>query len=173
MKSVSKLKTKILFVCLGNICRSPLAEAIFLQHLKIAEMEDKFSADSCGTSCHHAGDNPDSRTIRNARKNGIEILHIGRQFSLKDFNSADMIVAMDKTNFSNIQSLAFQNGFHKADIRMMRSFDPEAQFDADVPDPWYGGEEGFEEVFQILWRSCGRLAADLTKSMPKQAIEKP
>jgi len=56
---------------------------------------------------------------------------------------------------------------------MMRSFDPEAQLDADVPDPWYGGEEGFEEVFQILWRSCGRLASDLTKSMPKQTIEKP
>ena len=173
MKSVSKLKTKILFVCLGNICRSPLAEAIFLHHLKIAGVEDKFSADSCGTSGHHAGDNPDSRTIRNARKNGIEIQHIGRQFSLQDFSSADMIVAMDKKNFSNIQSLAFQNGFHKADIRMMRSFDPEAHEDFDVPDPWYGGEEGFEEVFQILWRSCGRLASDLTKSIPKQTIEKP
>jgi protein-tyrosine phosphatase len=173
MKSVSKLKTKILFVCLGNICRSPLAEAIFLRHLKIAGMEDKFSADSCGTSGHHAGDNPDSRTIRNARKNGIEIQHIGRQFSLQDFSSADMIVAMDKKNFNNIQSLAFQNGFHKADIRMMRSFDPEAQFEADVPDPWYGGEEGFEDVFQILWRSCGRLAAELVKTVPVHSIEKP
>jgi protein-tyrosine-phosphatase len=89
-------KIKVLFVCLGNICRSPLAEAIFKDKLKKKGLERFFEVDSCGTSNYHIGDQPDSRTIANARKNGIAIDHCGRQFTANDFGDFDYILAMDK-----------------------------------------------------------------------------
>jgi protein-tyrosine phosphatase len=145
------MATKVLFVCLGNICRSPLAEAIFQHKIKELCMEQDFSAQSCGTANYHIGDMPDPRTIRNAFKNGIQINHTGRQLAAEDLDSFDIILAMDRSNLGNIKRLmnAEQN-LHK--ISLMRSHDPVGK-DEDVPDPYYGNDNDFQEVFDILNRS--------------------
>jgi len=138
-------------VCLGNICRSPLAEAIFKHKIKERKLEASFEGDSCGTSNYHIGDPPDARTIRNAAKNGVKINHLGRQLTERDLESFDYILAMDKSNYQNIFRLA-NAGAHADKISMMRQFDPEDK-GGEVPDPYYGGERGFQEVFDILDRS--------------------
>jgi protein-tyrosine phosphatase len=152
---------KILFVCLGNICRSPLAEAIFITKIKERGLSSDFIVQSCGTANYHIGDSPDPRTIRNAQKNGIEINHLGRQLSVNDLDSFDYIMAMDNSNLRNIFRLerAKENS-HK--IFLMRSHDPFGK-DQDVPDPYYGEEKDFQEVFDILNRSVNSFIESLTK----------
>jgi protein-tyrosine phosphatase len=151
-------KISVLFVCLGNICRSPLAEAIFKHKVKERGWDEFIYADSCGTSNYHIGGNPDARTIANATKNGIEIDHCGRQFSAEDFESFDYILAMDSSNHKNIMRLDNSSKF-AAKVQMMRTFDPNGE--GDVPDPYYGGERGFQEVFDILDRSLENFLAHL------------
>jgi protein-tyrosine phosphatase len=143
-------KIKVLFVCLGNICRSPLAEAVF-KHKVIARGLDKFIvADSCGTANYHVGDTPDPRTIANAKKNGVNINHCGRQLKSTDLENFDFILAMDASNYDNIMRL--QNATqHTSKIMMMREYDPLGR--GDVPDPYYGGERHFQDVFDILDRT--------------------
>jgi len=147
------MKLKILFVCLGNICRSPLAEAIFKEKVRRRGLDDKVFADSCGTSNYHIGDPPDERTLMNASKNGIVIEHCGRQLAEEDLRDFDYILAMDHSNMRNILSLQNSASFsHK--IQLMRDYDPLGQ--GEVPDPYYGGESGFQEVFEILDRTMER-----------------
>src|SRR6188768_3287743 len=98
-------KVKILFVCLGNICRSPLAEAIFKHKIKQKGWEQWVEADSCGTANYHIGDSPDPRTLANAKKNGVVIDHCGRQLSEEDLGDFDYILAMDNSNLNNILRL--------------------------------------------------------------------
>jgi protein-tyrosine phosphatase len=143
-------KVKVLFVCLGNICRSPLAEAIFKHKVSERGLDKAVEADSCGTSNYHIGDQPDPRTIANARQNGVAINHCGRQLSEEDFKMFDYILAMDKSNYQNILRLPISSAF-SSKIKMMRDFDPVAK--GEVPDPYYGGQKGFQEVFDILSRS--------------------
>jgi protein-tyrosine phosphatase len=145
---------KILFVCLGNICRSPLAEAIFKHKVKEKGLANQFFSDSCGTSNYHIGDKPDARTIRNAHQNGISIDHLGRQFDKTDLKKFDLILAMDKGNIESV--LRFPNAsLYKEKIKVMREYDPHGN--GDVPDPYYGGEKKFQEVFDILDRSIENL----------------
>jgi protein-tyrosine phosphatase len=146
-------KIKVLFVCLGNICRSPLAEAIFKHKVKERGVESQIFADSCGTSNYHIGDNPDPRTIANAKKNGVTIDHCGRQLTAEDIRDFDYVLAMDASNFTNIQRL-LKDDKHKPKIQMMRDYDPKGK--GDVPDPYYGGEKNFQEVFEILDRTLER-----------------
>ena len=155
------MPVKILFVCLGNICRSPLAEAIFISKINERKLSAGFNVQSCGTANYHIGHSPDPRTIRNAKKNGIEINHIGRQLSEDDLDSFDYIMAMDASNLRNIFRLehAMENS-HK--IFLMRSHDPFGK-DQDVPDPYYGEEKDFQEVFDILNRSIESFVESLTK----------
>lgn len=140
---------KVLFVCLGNICRSPLAEAIFWHKVKSRGLTNAYYAESCGTANYHIGDQPDHRTIRNALKNGVAIDHVGRQLCTADFEKFDEIFVMDRSNYNNTLRLA---GIHKGKVKLMRSFDPNGR-DEEVPDPYYGDEKDFQNVFEILERT--------------------
>lgn len=144
-------KVKVLFVCLGNICRSPLAEGVFKKKVEEKELADRFFIDSCGTSNYHIGEQPDRRTVKNALTNGVRLNHQGRQFTVQDYNDFDYIVAMDSSNLRNIEMLRPKGNDRQ--IKLMRSFD-EAGLNKDVPDPYYGGERGFQEVFDIIDRSA-------------------
>ena len=142
---------KVLFVCLGNICRSPLAEALFLYHLNKKGLQSYFSADSCGTNGLHDGENADSRTRDNAKKHGIEINHISRKITKQEIADWDLIVVMDDSNYENVLKLN-PNEEEIEKIVYLKDFDPEFEDDLDVPDPWFGGEEGFETVYNIIDR---------------------
>lgn len=148
--------TRILFVCLGNICRSPLAEGLFIDKLKQAGLEAKYTVDSAGTSSMHEGELADSRTRENARKNGIELITRSRPFSKQDFIAFDLILTMDQSNYSHV--MMWEPAFVEkvAVVKMMRDFDLHSP-GADVPDPYYGGEQGFQRVFDILDHSTGEL----------------
>ena len=148
---------KILFVCLGNICRSPLAEALFKKHLTESGLSDKYYADSCGTASYHIGDQPDSRSRANARENGLEYSHLGRQIDQNDFDEFDMIVPMDISNMNNLKDLGHDG---KAEIKLMRDYDLGHE-GSDVPDPYYGGPRGFQNVYDILDRSTKNLLDSL------------
>lgn len=140
---------KILFVCLGNICRSPLAEAVFNQKLKERGLENQIKADSAGTGDYHIGEDPDPRSIEVAKRHHVPISHKGRQYAMEDARQFDYILAMDASNHRNIihTSAAKPEGLY-----LMRDFEPEDK-GADVPDPYWSSEDGFEEVYQILDRS--------------------
>jgi protein-tyrosine phosphatase len=144
-------KIHILFVCLGNICRSPLAEAIFKHKIKGTPLEELVEADSCGTSNYHIGDIPDHRTIANARKNGVAIDHYGRQLCTNDLEQYDYVLAMDQSNYQNILRIA-EKHHDRTRVMLMRDFDPLGKGES-VPDPYYGTEKDFQEVFDILNRT--------------------
>jgi protein-tyrosine phosphatase len=149
---------KILFVCLGNICRSPLAEAIFNHKIKVQKLDHFFESDSCGTGNYHLGGPADSRTISIALKNKVDINHVVRQLSEDDLIDYDQIIAMDQNNYSNILRVASAKD-NQYKLRLMRDYDPHGK--GDVPDPYYGTEKDFKEVFEILDRSMDQLIAEL------------
>lgn len=144
----------VLFVCLGNICRSPLAEGVFRDKVQKAGLEDRFEIDSCGTSAFHIGEQPDPRSRANAVENGIYLNHQARQFVEADFSEFDYILPMDASNYRNVMNLKPEGP--AGAVALMRAFDSESR-GADVPDPYYGGEMGFQNVFDILDRSTEAL----------------
>jgi len=149
---------KILMVCLGNICRSPLAEGILRQKL-IENNLQHIEIDSAGTSDFHVGDAPDKRTQSNALNHGIDLSKLrGRQFQTKDFDTFDTIYVMDKSNRTNVLNLSKTENDRKKVKLILSEIDGK---DNEVPDPYYGGPEGFENVFQLLNSACNNIIQKL------------
>lgn len=145
---------KVLFVCLGNICRSPMAEGVFKKHLMDRNLENKVLVDSAGTSGWHIGANPDKRMCETALRNSVQLDHKARQFTVKDFDEFDYIIPMDKNNYVDIIKLSGGREEFFRKVILMREFDS-YQEDKNVPDPYYGGLEGFDNVYTMLERCTG------------------
>jgi protein-tyrosine phosphatase len=155
---------KLLFICLGNICRSPIAEGTFKALIKQKGLEDHFEVDSAGTAGYHIGKKADPRTLKNAEKHGIELDHTARKISAKDLDYYDHLVVMDEENFEFIHTLYYDTKGvppPAEKLFLIRDHDPEVKGVHSVIDPFYEGEKVFEEVFQTVWRSNEALIAYL------------
>jgi protein-tyrosine phosphatase len=141
------------FVCLGNICRSPAAEGVMRHLVREAGLEDKVRVDSAGTGSWHVGEPPDRRACAAGRKRGIEVGGAARQFQRGDFAKFDYVIAMDRANYDDLAELAPSTEARKK-LHLLRSFDPASPKDASVPDPYYGGAEGFDEVIELSLAAC-------------------
>ncbi len=145
---------RILFVCLGNICRSPLAEGVLL-HMN-AQLQLGWEIDSAGTAGYHIGEAPDRRTIANARKHGIDLTPLrARQFSGADFDRFDLVLVMDQNNYKNVVREARRQE-QQAKVHLFLEYALDRP-QAEVPDPYYGTESDFENVFQLVWHACESL----------------
>lgn len=153
---------RVLFVCLGNICRSPMAEGVFKELIKKNSLDSIIQCDSAGTAGYHIGEPPDKRMRETALKHGIKLVHSGQQLNIQHFNEFEYILAMDRSNFRNIQNLKKGQKGTISQEYMMRNFDSRGK-GRDVPDPYYGVQDGFEEVFQICKRSCVGLLEHIKK----------
>lgn len=152
------MATKILMVCLGNICRSPLAEGILRSKLPT----DSYFVDSAGTGHWHVGNPPDARSVKIAHEKGVNISTLrGRQFSEKDFNDFDYIYVMDSQNYKDVMALSSdENSKAKVGLILNELFPDE---NVDVPDPYYGLQDGFEKVYHMLDEACEIIAQKLLK----------
>ncbi len=145
---------RILFVCLGNICRSPLAEGVFNDFITSKGLKNSILCDSCGTAGYHIGSPPDKRSILTASNHGIKLDHQGRKLSVRDFEEYDYIFAMDKNNYEDILALK-RKSVGNAKVHLYREFDPKGN--GDVPDPYHGTMDDFEEVYEICSRTSKKL----------------
>ena len=147
---------RVLFVCLGNICRSPLAEGLFQQKVNDAGLADRVEVDSAGTGGWHVGAPPDRRMTATASKRGVDLSRLqARQLDRADLDDFDHVFVMDKSNLHDTLALD-PDGDHGTRVRLFREFDPEPG-DYQVPDPYYGGPDGFEHVYAIADRTTGAI----------------
>jgi protein-tyrosine phosphatase len=149
---------KILMVCLGNICRSPVAEGV-LKHLS-TKKNLALDIDSAGTAGYHIGEQPDKRSIKNAKKNGVDISKLkARKFSKADFDEFDRIFVMDESNYKNVISISSEKHHHRKVDFLLNQLTPGKNL--PVPDPYYGNEKEFEDVFQLIYKACDKLTDEL------------
>lgn len=147
---------RLLFVCLGNICRSPLAEGVCRHMIRSRGLSARVTVDSCGTGGWHEGQAPDPRMRKTAQQHGVSMQgQTARQFSAADFERFDYILAMDRANLRAVRSQD-ATGTHAHKVQLFRTYDPEPG-DGEVPDPYYGGAAGFENVYQMVERTCAAL----------------
>ena len=147
--------TRVLFVCLGNICRSPTAHGVFRDLVRRSGLEQRVQVDSCGTSAWHNGEGADGNMVQAAREQGIDLSDlVSRKLQRSDFDNFDVIVAMDGRNEQDI--LAQQPSSCEAEVLRFMDFVPGAS-SRDVPDPYYGGMDGFREVVDLVVSGCGPL----------------
>jgi protein-tyrosine phosphatase len=144
---------RVLFVCLGNICRSPTAEGVMRHLLRERGLEDRVEVDSAGTGAWHIGEPPDSRSAAAARQRGIALEGAARQVRPADFAAYDLLVAMDRSNLRDLRAIA-PDEEARAKVRLLLD-------DADVPDPYYGGERGFDDVLDLVTEACERLVDEI------------
>ena len=156
-----KEKVKVLFVCLGNICRSPAAEGVFRSIVEENNDADKWEIDSAGTGRYHIGDLPDNRMRIHARRRGLELTHRCRQVCYDDFKTFDIIIPMDASNEANLRRLALTDEDEAKIIPMARFVDMTFRYD-HIPDPYYEGAEGFELVLDLLQNGCANLYNQIT-----------
>jgi protein-tyrosine phosphatase len=150
-------------VCMGNICRSPTAEGVMRALVREAGLEDEITVDSAGTGGWHAGDPPDRRATQAARSRGITLEGSARQVTVEDFDRYDLLLAMDRENLSGLRALA-PDAEAMGKVRLLRSYDPANDgADVDVPDPYYGGANGFEVVLDQVEAACRGLLDDLRR----------
>ena len=153
----------ILFVCLGNICRSPLAEGIFKDLVAKRGLQDRFDIDSAGTGGWHVGEPADARAAMVAESHGVKLESRARQVTAEDLERFDYVIAMDRDNLAELERMA--TGIDAAaEIRLLRAFDPAGE--GEVPDPYYGGASGFETVYEIVSRSCEALLDRVLATAP-------
>ena len=155
---------KLLFVCLGNICRSPAAEGVFLHLLEARGLSNQFLVDSAGTGGWHVGNPADRRMRAAAERRGIHLPSRARQIELADFGNFDRILTMDDDNLQAVRSLAGELGA-RSDLALVEPMTSHCRrfSDTEVPDPYYGGEQGFEHVLDLLEDACSGLLETLTR----------
>lgn len=149
---------KILMVCLGNICRSPVAEGV-MKHVAQTNQLD-LQVDSAGTANYHVGESPDERSQASALSHGVDISNLrGRQFTVQDFDAFDRIYVMDKSNLKNVLKLA-RTAADKQKVDLLLNASHPGK-NLEVPDPYYGGPQGFENAYQLVLEACEAIATDI------------
>jgi len=159
---VAAQPVRLLFVCLGNICRSPTAEGVMRDLVTREGLQGAIELDSAGTGGWHVGSDPDERATAAARLRGIELSGSARQVGPEDFADFDLLLAMDRSNADDLRSLA-PGEPERRKVRLLREFDPHAVAadQLEVPDPYYGGEDGFEDVLDLVAASCEGLLEEI------------
>jgi protein-tyrosine phosphatase len=154
---------RVLFICMGNICRSPAAEIVFRKQVEDAGLTDVIHIDSAGTIGYHAGKGPDQRMAETLRARGYVIAGRSRQVTQEDLNDFDLLLVADQENLSDVRRLD-RDGTHRDKIRLLVDYcvDEEA---SHVPDPYYGGQRGFEDVADLVEDACGGLLAELKRHL--------
>ncbi|HRR07347.1 MAG TPA: low molecular weight protein-tyrosine-phosphatase [Rhodothermales bacterium] len=159
---------RIVFICLGNICRSPLAEGVFRHLVREAGLEERFEIASAGTGGWHVGEPPDRRMIKTAAQHGVDLSkQRAQQFKASFIDQYDLILGMDRSNVENMLLIAGAGDELDADIqkvRLFRDFDPHPG-NGEVPDPYYGGQKGFDEVYEMVLRTCKNLLSQLREAV--------
>jgi protein-tyrosine phosphatase len=161
----------ICFVCLGNICRSPTAEGVFLKFVRDAGLEAVVHVDSAGTSAYHVGERADARSREHAAARGYSLTSRARQFVASDFESFDYVLAMDVRNLEDLRALRPERDSGRARLQLFRDFDPTAPPKSSVPDPYYGGVAGFEEVIDQCERAARGLLEEVLGKAPGKSAK--
>jgi len=146
---------RLCFVCLGNICRSPTAEGVMLHLLRQEGLQSQVQVESAGTAAYHCGERADSRSRAAARQRGVELPSRACQFQASDFDRFDYVLCMDSSNLQNLAAQA--KGNQRQKLHLLLDFDPNSPKGRNVPDPYYGGQHGFEEVLDLCFSACHHL----------------
>lgn len=153
LRDGARTPVRVCFVCLGNICRSPTAEGVMRRVVEDARLGGAIAVESAGTAAHHLGEPADARARRAARQRGVSLSGRARRFEADDFARLDLVLAMDRENLAQLEALRAGRPF-AGRLALLRSFDPLAPPGAEVPDPYYGGEHGFEAVLDLCEAAC-------------------